>query len=260
MSGNNKKQIFKRKFISLEEKISILDRIKCGEKPSSIAKSLNLNEATIRTILKNEREIRKNVAAGCPQGAKRVSRKRDINIVKMEHALVIWIEDCLDKKIPLSTNTIKQKALRIYTHLKKNELSSNEKLNPFLASKGWFENFKKRFSLRNIKFQGEQASADAEAAQKYMLEILQIIEEGKYSADQIFNADETALYWKKLPSRTFISKTNNQAPGYKLCKDRVTLHMCSNLSGNFVVKSMIINRTLNPWVMKNLDKSHLPVF
>ena len=46
-----------------------------------------------------------------------VSRKRDINIVKMEHALIIWIEDCLDKKIPLGTNIIKQKALRIYTHL-----------------------------------------------------------------------------------------------------------------------------------------------
>ena len=51
MSGKNKKQKFKRKFISLEEKIGILDRIKCGEKSSSIAKSLNLNEATIRTIL-----------------------------------------------------------------------------------------------------------------------------------------------------------------------------------------------------------------
>ena len=130
----------------------------------------------------------------------------------MEHALIIWIENCLDKKISLSTNIIKQKALRIYTHLKKDELSSNEQpnLSSILASKGWFENFKKRFSLRNIKFQGEQASADAEAAQKYILEILQIIEEGKYSADQIFNADETALYWKKLPSRTFISKIDNQ--------------------------------------------------
>jgi DDE superfamily endonuclease/Tc5 transposase DNA-binding domain len=160
----------------------------------------------------------------------------------------------------LSTNIIKQKALRIYKHLKKDELSSKEQPNiSFLASKGWFENFKKRFSLRNVKFQGEQASADVEAAQKFILEIPQIIEEGEYSADQIFNADETALYWKKLPSRTFISKVEKQAPGYKLCKDRVTLHMCSKLSGNFVVKPMIINRTLNPRAMKNLDKSHLPV-
>ncbi|XP_055374156.1 tigger transposable element-derived protein 1-like [Condylostylus longicornis] len=179
----------------------------------------------------------------------------------MEHALIIWIEDCLDKKIPLSTNIIKQKALRVYTHLRKDELSSKEEPNlSFLASKGWFENFKKRFSLRNVKLQGEQASADVEAAQKFILEIPRIIEEGEYSADQIFNADESALYWKRLPSRTFISKNEKQSPGYKTCKDRVTLHMCSNLSGNFVVKPMIINRSLNPRALKNVDKSHLPVF
>jgi len=70
--------------------------------------------------------------------------------------------------------------------------------------------------LRNVKFQGEQASTDVEAAQKFIQELPKIIEEGEYSTDQIFNADETALYWKKLPSRTFISKTEKQAPGYKL--------------------------------------------
>ena len=114
-------------------------------------------------------------------------------------------------------------------------------------------------SKGGLKLQGEQASADVEAAQKIILEIPRIIEEGEYSADQIFNVDETASYWKKLPSRTFTSKDEKQLPGYKTCKDRVTLHMCSNLSGFFLVKPMIINRSLNPRTLKNVDKSHLSV-
>lgn len=54
--------------------------------------------------------------------------------------------------------------------------------------------WKTKKKVHNIKFQGEQASADAEAAENYKLELARIINEGGYSPDQIFNADETALY------------------------------------------------------------------
>ena len=47
MSDKNKKTKLKRKFIFLDVKIQILDRIMKGEKVSHIAKTLNLNEATI---------------------------------------------------------------------------------------------------------------------------------------------------------------------------------------------------------------------
>ncbi|GFQ65739.1 hypothetical protein TNCT_417951 [Trichonephila clavata] len=39
-------------------------------------------------------------------------------MVKMERALMIWLEDCIAKKIPISGNLIKQKALKIYEHLR----------------------------------------------------------------------------------------------------------------------------------------------
>ena len=76
------------------------------------------------------------------------------------------------------------------------------------------------FVASNIKFQGEQVSADAEAAENYKLELARIINEGGYSPHQIFNADETALYWKKLPSRTFILKNQRRAQGFKPSKER----------------------------------------
>lgn len=83
-----------------------------------------------------------------------------------------------------------------------------------MASKGWVHRFKKRVSLHNIKFQGDQASADAEAAERFKVEIKKIIEEGNYLPDQIFNADETALVWKKLQSKTFTTASQKRVYGF----------------------------------------------
>ncbi|KAI9581582.1 hypothetical protein GQX74_012907 [Glossina fuscipes] len=60
-----------------------------------------------------------------------------------------------------------------------------------------FEKFKKRHSLHNLKIHGERASADADAANKYSEEFTKIIKEYDYLPDQIFNANETSLWWKK---------------------------------------------------------------
>ena len=98
MSDKNKKTKLKRKFISLDVKIQILDCIMKGEKVSHIAKTLNLNEATIRTIKKNEKKIRSAVTVGSSISAKYASRPRVPIIENMEKALSIWIDDSCQKR------------------------------------------------------------------------------------------------------------------------------------------------------------------
>ncbi|XP_015186585.1 PREDICTED: uncharacterized protein LOC107071792 [Polistes dominula] len=203
MSDKDKKIILRRKFISLEAKIQILDRLLKGEKASHIAKSLNLNEATVRTIKKNEKEIRSAVAAGSLISAKRSARPRAPIIEKMEKILRDWIDDCCQKSIPLDGNIIRQKALKVYKHLK--EHGESFVIPDFVASKGWFEKFKKRFAVHSIKIQGKSDSVDHEATKTYPENIQKIVEE----EDQVFNADETTLWWKKMPNRTFISKESS---------------------------------------------------
>ncbi|XP_069824074.1 tigger transposable element-derived protein 1-like [Dendropsophus ebraccatus] len=85
----------------------------------------------------------------------------------------------------------------------KGEESESEK---FVVSRSWFMRFKDRANFHNIKVQGEAASGDDKAAREFPKALAQIIVEGDYCAQQMFNVDETGLFWKRLPNRTYVSK------------------------------------------------------
>ncbi|XP_028664099.1 tigger transposable element-derived protein 1-like [Erpetoichthys calabaricus] len=191
----------------------------------------------------------------------------------MESALGIWIEDCRKKNIPVDTNIIRQKAKQLYDRFADagvapddddprpgTSAESPSESREFTASKGWFEKFKKSFNLASVNLQGEAASADKAAAEKFVADTFKtIIEEGGYQPETVFNMDETALFWKRMPSRTFITKEEAKAPGFKAHKDRITLVMCANAAG-FMIKPGLIYKSKNPRALKNKNKNLLPVY
>lgn len=68
---------------------------------------------------------------------------------------------------------------------------------------------------------------------------------------QIYNADKTGLYWKILPDKTFVSVHEKGAPGLKISKQRITFLGCSNASGLYKVKPLVIGKARNPRCFKN---------
>ncbi|XP_068223545.1 tigger transposable element-derived protein 1-like [Palaemon carinicauda] len=130
----------------------------------------------------------------------------------------------------------------------------------FVASKGWFKKFKRRFGLRRVPLYGEAALADQEAALRYVEdEFLKLIKEGSYLLEQVFNMDETGLFWKRMPSQAFLYKDEVKKPVLKAHKDRVTLLTCGN-AADFMIKASLIYKSLNPLALKNKNKTLLPVY
>ena len=64
---------------------------------------------------------------------------------------------------------------------------------------------------------------------------------------------------KKIPNRTFITKEEKALPGNKPMKDRLTLLMRGNASGDFKVKLPLVYHSDNSRVLKrnNVMKSKL---
>lgn len=250
-----------RKTVSLATKILVLDRLREGVSGAAIGREFELGESTVRGIKKIEDKIRKSVTAGATVSLSKTSHARNPLFEKMEKMLNIWIEDKNRRNMPLNGECIRIKAKRIYDHISQEEMTLLDGVVPkFSASKGWLDNFKKRFALRNICLTGEAASADEEAAKLFIPVLKKIIEDGGYNDHQIFNADETGLNWKKMPKRTYVSKAEKRAPGFKAAKDRLSLLFCSNKSGDLMTKPLAIHKSLNPRAFKNANKENFPVF
>ena len=124
---------------------------------------------------------------------------------------------------------------------------------------GWFKRFKERFQINNVRVTGEAASADEEGAHKFVVSLDEIITQEGYEAEQIFNVDETGLFWKRMPTRTYIHKEAKSMPGFKAFKDRLTLLLGGNIAG-FKLKPFCIYHSENPRAFKNVNKHTLPVY
>jgi hypothetical protein len=122
-----------------------------------------------------------------------------------------------------------------------------------------FARFKTRANLHNISLKGESASADQTAANEFVNILKVVIEEGGYCSKQVFNVDETGLFWKRLPKRRYISKDESAAPGFKASKDRLTLLLGGNANGDYKLKPLLVYHSETPPALKGIDKKMLPV-
>lgn len=123
-------------------------------------------------------------------------------------------------------------------------------------SEGWLQKFKKRHGIKYLKMCGEKAS-DHETSENYIDEFAKIISDENLSSEQIYNADETALYWCCVPRKTLTIANERLPVDLKDAKQRLTVLGCTNAAGTHKIKLAVIGKSLNPKCLKGAG--NLPV-
>ena len=131
----------------------------------------------------------------------------------------------------------------------------------FVASNGWLHRFKKRHGIGCVGINGEIKSADTGAAQEFIPELEKYIMDNNYTDMQIYNADESGLYYRILPSRTLALKRNKATAqqGLKVIKDRVTLLFACNRAGTHKLQPLMIRKFNAPRCFHHINRSTLPL-
>jgi hypothetical protein len=107
-------------------------------------------------------------------------------------------------------------------------------------SNGWLDAFQSRESIRNRLHASEDGSTPLSASEA-MIPIRHALE--VYHPRDIFNCDETGLYWRRNPDRSLATK-NLSGKGQQ--KSKITALFCCNSDGSEKLIPWFIGTTQNP--------------
>ena len=211
-------------------------------KQKELANEYDVSEGMISDIL---REKDRWLAIDNDSHQAGLKREKKIPFPIIEEALTLWIEKAIQAGLIITDNILQTKALEFAFLCKEDK---------FKGSIGWVDNFKKRHNLQKYNIHGEAASAPTQDLDTMRENLRQTLRD--YDPENIFNCDETGLFWKMKPKHTI---SNGPVAGTKLSKDRVTVLLTCNATGNEKLPPLFIHKSETPRALKNINKKSLPV-
>ena len=213
----------KRTDFTLKEKKEIIDAAKKEPNQSKVAREMSkkwgieVKRTTIMGILSKKDAIGTAIKGGIQ--SKRMKLK-PAQHSKLDDGMLIWLKQARGQNLPVRGNLIKEKTLK---------LTELMHIQDFIANNGWLDNFKKRHGIAFKTVQGEAGAVNLQSLLEWKQQVLQPLLR-QFSADDVFNLDETGLFWQLLPSKT-MSFRGKRCTGGKKSKQRIIRLVGANMSG-----------------------------
>lgn len=203
-------------------------KLKSGVKREQILSEYKLKHySNLTEIMKNESKIVEKYNSLNGKTSANVFNTRGPTHVEVEKALLLWLRQMRNKNVSLNTEVI----------LKTGEkFAKTLGVNDFKPTTGYLAGLKKRAGLLFSKKYGESVSVDNNVIEKWSTELSSIIR--GYKPEDVYNLDETALFYRLMPSKTY-SFSDESTHGCKKSKDRITLVLITNADGTDRMCSMI---------------------
>ncbi|XP_053405127.1 tigger transposable element-derived protein 4-like [Mercenaria mercenaria] len=208
----------KRNFLTLEKRVEVIRLSESGKSGRAIAEQVGVGRTQIHGILKRKREIMDEFENNVNIEYKRPRRAttyEDINDLCLK-----WFNDATGRRINVSGPLLKERALKYAQDLG---------VNDFKASNGWLESFLKRNNIVFKTMSGERGDVDKTVVQDWK-DMLPSLCEG-YEPENIFNMDETGLFYRDSTKSTYFKK-GEDCSGGKRQKNVLTVALCASMTGN----------------------------
>lgn len=243
MAEKKRKQVS----VSMEAKFGALKRLERGESVNKIALDLNIGRSTVLGWKKKKSEIESwCLKRQCTESIAERKTMRSAEFEKVGETLYQWFRVHREKGTPISGPILQEKALQFYEQFK------DEGEPGFTASNGWLSRWKQRYGIKLLSICGEKLSADPNNVSDFKTKLHEFIEKEGLSGDQIYNADETGLNFRMLPTKSLALRDEKAAPGFKRSKERVTILACSNATGEHKLKLALIGKAKKPRAFKTV--------
>ena len=127
---------------------------------------------------------------------------------------------------------------------------------PLLINSGFIDRFRLKRGIVYGKFYGEAAASDLASGNKWVkTELPRLI--FTYGKENIINADESGLYWRRLPETGLVYE-GESATGGKLSKERITIMLAATMDGEKLQPFVIGHSALRPTYSPPVDFAHNP--
>ena len=206
-----------RQLLTLKQKVEIEEQYeKDKNSVRDLAKRFNISKTQAANIIKKRSELKDKWYRGVNQNQKRLSLKGHSHT--LDEKVYEWFGKIRSKGIPISGPILKNKA---------REIAEKIGYVNFQASDGWLQRFRHRHDITFKSISGEAASVNMDDVKNFKERLSSILL--GYRPEDVYNADESGLFYKALPDKTLALK-KEKCVGGKMAKERLTILFCANIT------------------------------
>nr|XP_031840848.1 jerky protein homolog-like [Nomia melanderi]XP_031840849.1 jerky protein homolog-like [Nomia melanderi]XP_031840851.1 jerky protein homolog-like [Nomia melanderi] len=242
MESNNK---LRRAPLSMKQRLEIVQHLENGVPISALATEYNVTPVTVRRIRRNAVTVSQFTDQGVDKGHRRTLRRPENE--ELDNRLYTWFVERKTLGEPITDVRMVERAAEV-----NREIGGPSN---FKASRGWLWRFKNRHGIRLF---GQNVDANTAAAQQFVETFARQLEEEDIDKENVYNMNATSLSWKTLSKKVFAHSGEKRIEEKNMNKDRVTIGLCTNVTGSHKLAPLFINRFENPRVLKHW-KHRLPV-
>lgn len=215
--------------LSLEEKMVLIKEKEQGVSHQQLGEKFQISLRAVSNILKHKCEYTTDYEAYKNKKIKRKS-KNDLS-QEINQTVYEWFVAQRAKNIAIFGPVLREYARQVGKRFHNSE--------KFKASKGWLDRFRTRYNIHFRVVSGESRTVDQDTIIDWKSPLYSIIEH--YDPADMFNCDETGLFYNLMPDRSLMVHKND-CKGGKKSNERYTVMLCTNWSGTGKLKLLVIGK------------------